>query len=93
MRLDKEQVEFIVGTIRELDPEARVYLFGSRVSDEARGGDIDLLVLSSDLKYRDKLIIRSQLKEGLGNRKIDLIITESPQTAFEKYALANGIQI
>ena len=43
MRLDKEQVEFIVGTIRELDPEARVYLFGSRVSDEARGGDIDLL--------------------------------------------------
>ena len=93
MRLDKEQAEFITGTIRDMDPEARVYLFGSRVSDDAKGGDIDLLVLSSSLKYRDKLLIRSRLREGLGNRKIDLIITESPQTSFEKSALTNSIQI
>ena len=93
MRLEKEQAEFITGTIRELDPQARVFLFGSRVSDKARGGDIDLLVLSSALKYHHKLLIRSRLREGLGNRKIDLIITESPQTAFEKSALANSIQI
>lgn len=93
MRLDKEQKEAIVSTIRQLDPGARIRLFGSRTDDSARGGDIDLLVLSSVLKYRDKLLIRARLKEKLGNRKIDLIITETPETAFEKYAYKTSIPL
>ena len=93
MRLDKEQKEAIVNTIRELDPDARIRLFGSRTDDSARGGDIDLLVLSSVLQYKDKLLIRARLKEISGNRKIDLIITGTPETAFEKYAYKTSIPL
>lgn len=93
MRLNKEQKDTIVNTIRQLDPDARIHLFGSRTDDNARGGDIDLLVLSSVLGYREKLLIRTRLKEKLGDRKIDLIITETPETAFEKYAYRTSVQI
>jgi len=41
-----EEVETIKSTVTGEDPEARVYLFGSRADDNARGGDIDLLIES-----------------------------------------------
>jgi len=93
MRLDQKDADSIVKTIRQLDPNASIHLFGSRIDDDSRGGDLDLLVLSSVLEYRDKLIIRSRLKELIGNRKIDLIITDIPQSAFEKHAYKNSIRI
>ena len=45
MRLTTSQEQIIKSTIdRVLEAESRVWLFGSRVDDELRGGDIDLLV-------------------------------------------------
>ncbi len=44
MRLSEDQRKTIHHTARELFGDCTVYLFGSRVDDAARGGDIDLLV-------------------------------------------------
>jgi len=45
MRLTEEQRRIIVTeTARILEPGTRVRLFGSRVDDAARGGDINLYV-------------------------------------------------
>jgi predicted nucleotidyltransferase len=45
MRLTPEQARAIVVATRELaGPDASVRLFGSRLHDELKGGDIDLLV-------------------------------------------------
>jgi uncharacterized protein len=45
MRLKLKDVEFIKQTARDyFGKEAKIYLFGSRVSDHKKGGDIDLYI-------------------------------------------------
>ena len=45
MRLSAEQITRIREVVhQEAGPDARVRLFGSRLNDERRGGDVDLLV-------------------------------------------------
>ena len=45
MRLEPEQIESIKTAVAEcMGADGRVYLFGSRTDDQARGGDIDLYV-------------------------------------------------
>lgn len=49
MRAAKDQLDFIKAQINKFLPEAQVYLFGSRLDDNKRGGDIDILILSTKL--------------------------------------------
>ena len=93
MRLSTTEIQAIREVIRLHDPDACIRLFGSRVNDQLRGGDIDLLILSGTLTYRDKLKIRYQLKDKLGNQKIDLIITTKPKSAFEQHAYENSAEL
>lgn len=58
--------------IREADAAASVCHFGSRTDDAAKGGDIDLLVLSKKITFMAKLRILAQLHQKLGERKIDI---------------------
>ena len=55
MRLAPNEHEMIRAAIHQQDTLAAVYLFGSRADDRARGGDIDLLVLSQKIKLMMKL--------------------------------------
>lgn len=64
----------ICDSINRVDPEARILLFGSRVDDQARGGDIDLLVLSDRLGFDDLWPIRREILDRIGWQKLDLII-------------------
>lgn len=93
MRLTEKEKNIIKNIIGEFDPEAQVRLFGSRTKDSARGGDIDLLIISKSITYKDKLLIRSALKEKLGNQKIDIIITPKPDTAFIRHAYKQSLII
>jgi predicted nucleotidyltransferase len=43
MRLSHQEQSAIKGVLSKFDPSGKVYLFGSRVDDHRRGGDIDLL--------------------------------------------------
>ena len=53
MRLCKEQIEVLKSKLETLSLDAKLYLFGSRVVDTARGGDIDLVVVSDKLSEKD----------------------------------------
>jgi predicted nucleotidyltransferase len=46
MRLNAEIAAYLRQLIRKKIPGSTVYLFGSRVNDQARGGDIDLMILT-----------------------------------------------
>ena len=93
MRLTQYQRNIITTTIKEFDSNAEIRLFGSRMDDQKKGGDIDIFIISSRLSYRDKLVIRYKLKDKLGDRKIDILIKEKPDNAFSRFAYNNSIII
>ena len=93
MRLKEREVQIIKSTIQALDAEARIYLFGSRADDAKRGGDIDLLIISTKLTEQDKRTIRLGLYDQLGEQKIDLVLAENAAQPFVRIALAEGVEL
>lgn len=76
MRLQSKEIQIIIQVAKEIYGEGvKVYLFGSRLNDEKRGGDIDLLVRTEgetkNVLARIRMIAR--LKRLLGDQKIDVI--------------------
>ena len=79
MRLSEKQIEIIKNSLKKyFGHDFAVYLFGSRVDDSKKGGDIDILVelnkISPDL-FEKKIRVLSDIKSKIGEQKIDLIIT------------------
>lgn len=94
MRLTDKEVKIIKSSIKRLDENAKIYLFGSRVIDTKKGGDIDLLVMSGKLVYDDRRKILSSIFEELDEQKIDIIITKDTQDyqpPFIRIALKQGV--
>ena len=79
MRLSEEQRRVVkVATAECFEPSATERLFGSRVDDNKKGGDIDLLIETS---LNDPALIAaahirfvSRLYREMGEQKIDLLI-------------------
>ena len=77
MRLSKEEVLLIKNVIKTKDPQARIFLYGSRIDDSLKGGDIDIFIISETMGFSDKIDILIDLEEKLGERRIDLTIHSS----------------
>lgn len=81
MRLTGDELNILINVLNQyINEPAELRLFGSRIDDEARGGDIDLLILvtfddtASNLMYLKSKIL-SEIKSVIGDQKIDLLIT------------------
>ncbi len=79
MRLTAHEVQAIREEVRRADPEAEVYLFGSRTDDSARGGDIDLLAVSDTLGFREVLRLRVAILDRIGWQQLDLVVRRRDQ--------------
>jgi predicted nucleotidyltransferase len=90
MRLDEQARKAIVQAVSSADPAATVYLFGSRVDDSAKGGDIDLLVLSDKIDLMAKLDILGRLHGVLGEQRIDLLVFPDLEKPFARLAAKEG---
>jgi predicted nucleotidyltransferase len=78
MRLTPQQIHSIKQVAFDVfGSAAQVYLFGSRVDDQQRGGDIDLYVaeadLSLDAQLDAKLKFLVKIKQQLGDQRIDVV--------------------
>ncbi len=95
MRLTRAETEVIREEIHRLDPNAEVHLFGSRTDDRARGGDIDLLVISDSLTFRDTLRLRAAILDQIGWQQLDLLVRRRDQMRepFVVMAMETGIQL
>lgn len=99
MRLSAPASSTIRETVRSvLGPSATVRLFGSRVDDNGRGGDIDLLVESDSIIEQPALVaarIGALLQLALGDQRIDVLIAAPnvQDQAIHRIARANGITL
>lgn len=93
MRITSEEHQAISNTIHQIDTEAMIYLFGSRVDDSAKGGDIDLLVLSKKINLIDKLDILAQLHQRIGARKIDIAVYPDTARPFPRMVIRTGVPL
>lgn len=74
MRINPEQTRLITQCIHHhLGDAARVWLFGSRLNDDQRGGDIDLYVETTAHPLMSELRCKHVLEDAL-EVPIDLIV-------------------
>ena len=88
MRLTPDQAEAIRSGIRlHLGGQSRIWLFGSRVDDQRRGGDVDLYVEpESPPTLMDRLRCKVALADAL-DLNVDLIV-QQPGSDLPIYCIA-----
>ena len=74
MRLKNSEVQVLKNELNSLSSKAKLYLFGSRVDDMQKGGDIDLLVLDDKLTKKDIRLLRIEFFKHFGEQKLDIIL-------------------
>lgn len=77
---------------------AQVYLFGSRVDDSKKGGDIDLYIIpgqksSAEQLYKKKIKFLVGLELAIGDQKIDVVIAKDKNKLIEKEAIRTGVRL
>lgn len=96
MRLTKQQTNIITQTIsRLIGTGAAVYLFGSRLNNQARGGDIDLFIeTDAPLSLLHRAQIKMELESQLG-LPVDIISKsrDAVPTPFQTIAKSRSIQL
>jgi len=99
MRLSESTCAIIRSTVQEVfGSEATVKLFGSRINDSARGGDIDLLIelasATTELERKTlQLITRLQMR--IGDQPIDVLVLNpsTPRQAIHEHAILTGMTL
>jgi predicted nucleotidyltransferase len=93
MRLTEQQRVVIKQTLlKHFGAASELRLFGSRVDDNARGGDIDLYI-EPEIQQPDDIVEAMlnalvELHRQLGEQKIDLVINRKQGVSLPIYQMA-----
>jgi len=100
MRLTQDQLQGIATAFRSTFASGAVlFLFGSRLDDGCRGGDIDLCIETGaqpwDLLVRARVAFRVQLERVLGERRIDVVLRRRGDElrAIDQEVLTKGVEL
>jgi uncharacterized protein len=95
MRITPEIKAFLKNRIGLISNDIDIYLFGSRADDAKKGGDIDILILSTDLLDRKQIRqVKVDFYKRFGWQKLDLVnyTTEDPDP-FKSLILENAVRL
>jgi predicted nucleotidyltransferase len=99
MRLPTNYQSTITETAKKIFGEkATVWLFGSRLDNDAKGGDVDLLIKLETLTANKAVLgarYNAQLQIQLGLQKFDVIIIDPSITLepIHQQALSKGVRL
>jgi predicted nucleotidyltransferase len=95
MRIEKSKIDFLKNEINKHVSNFKLVLFGSRVYDDQKGGDIDILLLTGQ-KIERKTIRRIKIAfyKQFGEQKLDLVVfgIDEPSN-FKSLALLEGVEL
>jgi predicted nucleotidyltransferase len=95
MRISTRAHTSITKHIKACIPNSEVFLFGSRVNDMAKGGDIDLLLITQE-KVPMALLNRARrlIINEIGDQKIDIVnFRKSDHHPFKVLALETAVRL
>ena len=98
MRISEQEKQDIIELARKhISATARVWLFGSRVNDNARGGDVDIFIEVDQLNgvVERKINFRLALEDRWGERKVDVLIydTQYKEQPIHQLARHEGVRL
>jgi len=95
MRLNTIEIATIKYAFAKVFGTGTIYLFGSRVDDEQKGGDIDLYLVPDDKNnlYQKKIKFLVNVELAIGEQKIDVVFAEDPERHIEKEARNKGVKL
>jgi len=94
MRITEHERSAIVDAVKNVDPDAEIWLFGSRADDGKKGGDIDIAIRSEKIKnVMQKIQVRRFICDRIGEQKIDIVTTNSGKEAIFRLAVAEGVRL
>jgi predicted nucleotidyltransferase len=99
MRLTPQTIAAITQAAQAvLGADAQVWLFGSRVDDGARGGDIDLYVQTNQVlsnRVSAACQISAQIQQKIGLQKIDVVLKDAntPAAPIHQVAQEQGVRL
>ena len=92
MRLYQEQIKVLKDKLKTISSTAKLYLFGSRVDDAKKGGDIDLLVVSNEMTKKDLRYLRIEFFKHFGEQKIDIVLDDGAfKNPFTKHIIKKAV--
>jgi uncharacterized protein len=94
VRLTSEEKKTIKQYVSEIFGfKSCVYLFGSRVDDFKKGGDIDLYIEPENIhnEFEQRISLITKLQLALGDQKIDVVLQQNADRLIEVEAKKTGI--
>jgi len=76
MRLSSSEQNALKSKLYSLSERAKLYLFGSRIDDTKKGGDIDLLIIDETLSKKDLRLLRVDFFKHFGEQKLDIVLDD-----------------
>ena len=82
MRISTLEIDNLLRSVKSIDRNALVYLFGSRTDNHKKGGDIDIAILSKLVNIKETIEIKYNFYQAFGEQKLDLLIVSDENMPF-----------
>jgi len=95
MRLSVFEVQSILNTFHEVFGNGKVYLFGSRIDDTQKGGDIDLYFATDNREnlYEKKIDFLVKIQQKIGQQKIDIVFAKDSSRSIEQEIIGTKMEL